>query len=526
MRTGIFHRAGALFAGIGMTLSMATSVHGEAALPPIPPPKPNPSYSVTPYVLPDGVKLEASGLAVLPDGRLAVSVRKGEVWLLEHPEANPADPKAVGYKLFASGLHEPLGLLWHEGALLTVQRTEVTRLRDTDGDDVADEYLTVAKGWGVSGNYHEYAYGPVADKAGNLWLTLNSSMGKEVAMPGFRDHDKPWRGWGMIVTPDGKLEPMCAGLRSPCGIGANAEGDVFCTDQQGNWWSTNPLVHLRKGVFFGHADSVPDMERPGSPLKPVGKLPQEITIAEVIKQVPGYVPPAVWFPYVKAGQSPTGLVCDLTGGKFGPFQKQLFVGEFVLSGVNRVFLEKVDGEYQGAVFRFVDGLQSAALSLAFLRDGSLLVGESNRGWNSQGTRSFGLERIQWNGKTPFELEKMEAQPDGFLLTFTQPVKLETAADVRSYTMTSYTYLYHQKYGGDEVDAQLVKIAEVLVSVDGRSVYLRCEGLRAAYVHELHLPGVRSEGGAELLHPEAYYTLNRIPKGGSRIDQQGGRFQKF
>jgi glucose/arabinose dehydrogenase len=495
-----------------LAILSAGVMHAASPGAPLPVMKDNPFYTVTPYVLPEGIKLEASGLAVLPDGRLAVSVRKGEIWILEHPEADPKNGKAVGYKLFASGLHEPLGLLWHDGALITVQRTEVTRLRDTDNDGVADEYITLAKGWGVSGNYHEYAYGPVPDKAGNLWLTLNASMGKEVKMAGFRETDKPWRGWGMVVTPEGKLEPMCAGLRSPCGLGANAEGDVFCTDQQGNWWSTNPLLHLRKGVFFGHADSVPDMERPGSPVKPVGKLPQEITIPEAMKVVPGYAPPAVWFPYVKAGQSPTGLVCDLTGGKFGPFQKQLFVGEFVLSGVNRVFLEKVDGEYQGAVFRFIDGLQSAALSLAFLPDGSLLVGESNRGWNSQGTRSFGLESIKWNGKTPFEVEKMEAQPDGFKLTFTDAVDAKTAADVKSYEMTSYTYLYHQKYGGDEMETAPVKIQSATVGEDGRTVLLKCEGLRAGFVHELHLPGVRSAAGSALVRPEAYYTLNRIPKG--------------
>lgn len=471
----------------------------------------HPCYTVTSYVLPDGAKLEASGLALMPDGRLAVAVRKGEVWILEHPEADPTKPAEVGYKLFATGLHEPLGLLWHDGALLTAQRTEVTSLRDTDADGAADEFLTVAKGWGVSGNYHEYAYGPVRDRDGNLWITLNASMGKAVEMPGFRAKDKPWRGWAMAITPQGELLPMSAGLRSPCGIGTNAEGDVFCTDQQGNWWGTNPLLHLRKGAFFGHGDSVPDTKRPGSPVADPGKLPEKLTVAEAVKQVKGFALPAVWFPYVKAGQSPTGMACDLTGGKFGPFGKQMFVGEFVLSGVNRVFLEKVGGEYQGAVFKFVDGLQSAALSLAFLNDGSLLVGESNRGWNSQGTRSFGLERIRWTGKVPFEIATMEAQPDGFLLTFTEKLDEASAREATNYTMTSYTYLYHSKYGSDEVDTKPVKVAAAELTKDGTAVRLKCEGLRAGHVHELRIGGLRSVSGQGLVHGDAFYTLNRLPE---------------
>ncbi|TLD69368.1 hypothetical protein FEM03_18545 [Phragmitibacter flavus] len=470
-------------------------------------------YTVTPYVLPNGLKLEASGLALLPNGKLAVSIRKGEIWILDNPTADPTDPKAVGYRQFATGLHEPLGMFWHEKeqALYTAQRAELTRLRDTNNDGIADEYLTAASGWGVSGNYHEYAYGPAMDRDGNLWITLNTSMGAGVKMPGFRETEKPWRGWAMRLTPDGKFEPMAAGLRSPAGVGTNAEGDVFCTDQQGNWMPTNPLFHLRKGAYFGHADAIPDMARPGSPVKDPSPVPQGITVAEAAKTVPGYALPAIWFPYVKAGQSPTGLTCNTTNGKFGPFDNQLFVAEFVLSGVMRVYLEKVDGEYQGACFNFVSNLQSAGLSLAYLPDGSMVVGESNRGWNSQGIRSFGLERIQWTGKTPFEIQKMEAQPTGFKLTFTQPVDEKIAADPATYAMTSYTYLFHQKYGSDEIDTQPVKITKAQVSEDAFTVHLTCQGLREGYVQELNLPNLRSQSNLPLRRPAAYYTLNKIPK---------------
>ena len=63
-------------------------------------------------------------------------------------------------------------------------------------------------------------------------------------------------------------------------------------------------------------------------------------------------PPAVWLPYRKMGQSPTDVMLDDSGGKFGPFDGQLFVGEFTQASVNRVYLEKVGGEYQGACFPF------------------------------------------------------------------------------------------------------------------------------------------------------------------------------
>jgi glucose/arabinose dehydrogenase len=126
---------------------------------------PSPAYERVPYILPTESKFEVSGIAVLPDGRAALSLRKGEVWILENPLDDPAQAR---FRRFAGALHEPLGLTWHDGALYTAQRSEITRIEDRDGDGVADVYETAAKGWGLSGNYHEYAYGPVFDRDGPL----------------------------------------------------------------------------------------------------------------------------------------------------------------------------------------------------------------------------------------------------------------------------------------------------------------------------------------------------------------------
>ena len=466
-------------------------------------------FRVLTYELPKGLNLEASGLAVLPDGKLAVAIRRGEVWILEHPLAEPPTAEAVGYRLFASGMHELLGLAYHEGDLYVTQRSEVTRLRDTDGDGVADEYLCVSRGWGVSGAYHEYAYGPVFDRDGNMHNTLNCSMGKKWDGAGAEAKGTLWRGWSVITPKGGGIaQGFSAGFRSPIGIGLNAEGDIFATDQQGNWMATNPLMHIRKGAFFGHADALADTKRPDSPVKHPGKLPDGITVAEAIKSVPGYCPPAVWFPYVKMGQSTTGMRCDETGGKFGPFEKQMFVGEFVLSGVNRVFLEKVGGEYQGACFPFVNGLQSAVLALNFLDDGSMVVGQSNRGWNSSGNRPFGLQRLVPTGKTPLEVERLEVLKDGFRFTFTLPVD---EASLGEFTGQSYTYIFTAKYGGPEVDAKPLTFGKGTLSADGRVFQVQCSGMREGFVHEVRLPALRSKTGLPLWHRDAFYTLNKRPE---------------
>ncbi len=459
-------------------------------------------YRLVTIPVPENIKLEVSGLALLPDGRVAVAIRKGEIWILNN--VYDTTPTNVTFSLFASGLHEPLGLTFRDGALYTAQRTEATKLRDTDGDGRADEYLTVAKGWGVTGNYHEYAYGPVFDLENNLWLTLNCTIGN-----GIRTNDA-WRGWSLKVKPNGQWEPVSGGFRSPSGIGLNAAGDIFASEQQGNWFAAGAVLHVRPRVFHGHAASLKFCDLPGATFKNPGALPENLSVVQAAKKIPELKLPAVWLPYRKMGMSATDVLCDTTGGKFGPFAGQIFVGEFTMSALNRVFLEKVKGEYQGACFPFRSGFQSAVLRLGWGRDGSLFVGQSNRGWNSVGTRSYGLQRLIWTGKMPFEIKTMEARPDGFLLTFTRPVDRKSVEAIAAYEMSSYTYPYHSTYGGPEIETQQLIIRKATVVANAMSVHLSVDGLREGYVHELHVKGVRSAVGETLLHDSAYYTLNRIP----------------
>jgi len=106
---------------------------------------------------------------------------------------------------------------------------------------------------------------------------------------------------------------------------------------------------------------------------------------------------------------------------------------------------------------------------------------------------------------------MRAKSDGFELTFTHPVDKETAADLASYKMTTYTYIYQSSYGSPEVDHTEPVIKSATVSDDSKSVRLVIDGLQRGHVHELHAAGLRSTEALPLLHSEAYYTLNFIPK---------------
>jgi hypothetical protein len=72
-------------------------------------------------------------------------------------------------------------------------------------------------------------------------------------------------------------------------------------------------------------------------------------------------------------------------------------------------------------------------------------------------------------------------------------------------------MYQSSYGSDEIQRQDLSVESAVVSEDHMSVHLRIDGLRELYVHEIVAEGVRDERGQPLLHPDAYYTLNRIPR---------------
>ncbi len=462
-------------------------------------------YKIVSYPQSDDPKLrlEVCSMTQLADGNMMVGTRTGDLLIVESAYGDPAE---ATFRKWARGLNHPLGLLEHNGWIYLAQRGELTRLKDSTGDGKADLFETVCDEWQISGNYHEYNFGPRMDKEGYLWVTLNKPFGGE---PYGRAH---WRGWAVRIHPDtGEMQPMCAGLRSPAGVETSPAGDVFYTDNQGEWCNASKLSHLEFGDFHGHPHGLPTKEIAGPPFNKIPSPKSGTYMKDLHKTVPQFKMPAVWFPYQKMGKSPSGLKWDTSRGKFGPFEGQLFVADQHHAWIMRVALEKVDGHWQGACFRFREGFQCGIIRIAFGKDHSLFVGMSNAGWSGLGNKPWGLQRLVWTGKTPFEIHAMNARPDGFELTFTEPVAPESASRVENYAMESYTYQLRSNYGGPEDDKKPIKIVSATVSADGRKVRLKTEPLRAGYVHELHIKNGKARSGAQLLHPEAYYTLVKIPE---------------
>ena len=218
-------------------------------------------YPIVTIPAPEGVLLEVGGLTTLPDGRIGLSTRRGDVWVIENPYmSNGEVPR---FTLFASGLHESLGLAYYQNAFYSAQRGELTKLVDRSGDGRADVYETIFS-WPLSGHYHEYSFGPKMDNEGNMYVTANVAFGDEEWWRG--ESRVKWRGWTMKISPDGEMTPWATGMRSPCGIGM-IDGEMFYDDNQGDWIGSGAIWHVKQGSFTGHPAGLRWADEANSPIE-------------------------------------------------------------------------------------------------------------------------------------------------------------------------------------------------------------------------------------------------------------------
>ena len=472
----------------------------------------HPGWEVT-TIRPEGFQPMVGAMTFLPDGRLIVGtfapLQRDEQTLPDIDSKEPdklhaltgvdGDPANITAEIVADGLYEPMGACVVDGELYVAHRKAITKLTDTDGDGFFETHEDVAGGW-EGWNYHQFAMG-LEEKDGKLYTALSTSM----APPG-------WEGMGTNAGPNGPMRGalvevdlsshnarvVAGGFRTPNGLGIGPDGNIFYLDNQGTWMSTSQLAEVLPGRFYGHysrTNFVPKL----ADRYPDGGYPSALMDRP-------RTPAAVEFVQNEVSNSPTQLQMI----KDGPYAGQMLVGELTGGGVRRVFLEKINGQWQGAIFRFTQGLESGVNRMVFGPDGSLYVGGIGAlgNWNWKQTK-FGLQRLSPTGEDVFEIESVSATHDGFLVTFTKPVDTDWLADTENYEAKDWYYTHTAEYGGPKRDTRDLTVSKAEPFGDGRSVRLVIDDLKPGRVVYLHT-NPKSEGDVDIWSTEAWYTLNAIP----------------
>ena len=478
-------------------------------------------YRIENVDYPPEIRGGISAIAFTPAGSLVIATRFGEVWMRRQDDGR--------WRCFARGLDEPLGLVAEsERRIFVAHRPEFLRMTDQDGDGMAEIFDALGGDWGLTANYHQFTFGLRRDRAGNLYgaVSLDSTGGKPdlvgVPMPstptrgprdstsvivaGYHRSEVPWRGWTFRIRPDGKFEPWAAGFRQPNGIGLSPDDELFVTDNQGDFKAHCGLHHVERGDFHGHPASLkwePGFDVAGATVEQLWRRLKPLTVV---------------FPHGPMGVSPGEPVWDLSGGRFGPFAGQVFVGEYSRL-VIRTSLEKVAGAWQGGCYPFLgrntspeyvtgERLIAGATRVAFGPDGMLYLA-ATAGW---GAGADGLQRVRWDGKVAPDVREVTLTDRGFRVAFTRPMERASLAQPENYSLKRFRSYYHWKYGSPWVDEADVRVETVRPAADALSAELVIGELKAGFVYEFSLPLLRTTAGEALANPLAYYTANRLHNG--------------
>lgn len=462
-------------------------------------------YKIENITLPEGSPPEVGGIDFASDGSMFVVLRRGDVF----KTMPKADSTEFEWQLFATGFHNGCGIdAVTPNKVRVTQMAEMTEAEDTNGDGKADKYRVFSSGWGLSGNYHE-TNTLTEDGKGGYYIAVGTASYNgptfkhtladysETGRRGRNFSGVKWRGWVLHADAKGEITPVASGFRMHNGIYMDAEGNVWASDNQGDWKATTPLYHVEKGNFYGHPSSLV-----WDPKWPADKDPLATFVADLNAYNDYRTKPAVQLPHKAMNRSASEPM--VIPDNFPHFPGQMILLDNNGTRISRIMLEKVNGEYQGACTHFINGqgLRSGNNRVRFSPDGKqIYVGQTVRGW---GKLAEGLQRITPTTDKIFDVDRVSIQPDGFLISFTgEPSKLEGGISI-----DSFTYQSKWTYGSPEADK---KKHEVTINPAENSLKLIVQDFQPGRVYQINLPDYKSKDGESLRNRLVYYTANQLPK---------------
>lgn len=432
----------------------------------------------------EALTLRISGMKMRSETELIFTTWDGDLYSLDIDAIPATGPPP--YRRIARGLSEPMGLAVLNGRIFVTEKNQVTELLDDDGDGMFETYRCVSHGWRSSMDYHEYLFGAVI-KEDHLYFSASVGM----AQRRVDNYQAPLRGSVIKVHIDtGVTEIVAGGLRTPDGIGLAIDGGILVTDNQGEWMPANKLIHVEKDGFYQFRSTAP-----WHPL-----------------DVPKATPPAVWLPHGEIAASPTEPF--LIPSSWGPYAGHVLFGDETFGGLQRAFLEKVDGITQGAVFRFSQGFRHHFHRFALTPDGEeLYAGGIARGEDQEYIhRVSGLTRIRYAGENVFEPLAARLRTNGLEIEFTQPLAELTGWNPAGYHVTQWGYQATQTYGGQKVRHRRAGVRSATVSADRRRVFLElAEIIPGEVIHVRISESFSSESEQPIRAGDLWYTVNRIPQ---------------
>ncbi len=454
------------------------------------------------------------GIDLLPNGDGVIATwggsqrSNGELWILPNlASGTPTTPKKI-----LGGLREPLGVKVIGNDFYVMEKARILKFTGSAITWKKDTLWTLpptsaANGWYKDDQWHHFSFNLV-QRDNALWFSTGTAWE-------YNDMDPLQRGALIRVPLDGSgFTQFARGLRNPDGFSVGVDGEFFATDNQGNFKPVDYLNHIpitnipTNGRFYGFRTKGNNA---------CGITPVNIAMDNCPSDQE--YPPAVWIPYGDLSASPTRLIVL----KAGPYAGQMISGDVRVGGILRYFLEKVEGEYQGAVFPMMvpgsGGVDFGIHQFVYTPSGSLLVagigggtcgldGSGNWNWNST---CRGLDLLTPTDKSAFEILAVHSVSDGFDIELTQAAGVE-AGLAANWNVKTTVFTPVQQYGADSSDADNnvnINVTSATLSADAKHVRLKLASLMTRRMYAITMNNVKNTTGGAAYNNVAYYTLNKV-----------------
>ena len=422
--------------------------------------------------------MRIGGVGIVDADTVAVCTLMGDVWLVDGVDE---DLNELTWQRIASGLHQPLGLVVHDGDVHVIGRDQLTRLVDLNGDREADFYecltneFPTAKGNSFALTLHR------DDKGRFYWFTRSEQFGMT-----------RW-------TPGKKPVVIATGLRGTNGTGVSPDGGiVFAMPQEGSWQPASGIFEVGEGSYHGFF----------GPKKGYGKHGYEMPMCFIPRGIENSAGDIVFLP---------------KDDRLGPLSGRMVGSSFGYCEHYLVLREEIGDGVQGGVMPLAGDFLSGAHRSRFNKyDGAVYFAGSD-GWQSYARESGSLERLRYTekGESLILPRSVETRGNGLILHFDEAIDPKSVTVKRAFA-EQWNYLYSGAYGSAEYSVKYpgsqghdrVKIRSLQLLKDGKSVFVEIPQLHPVMQFHLYLELKTAKGQA--FAPDLYYS----------IFQQGEPFTDF
>jgi hypothetical protein len=362
---------------------------------------------------------------------------------------------AIRWHRIATGLFQPLGVKYHEGAIYVGCRDQIVVLRDINGDGETDFYESFNSDHQVTEHFHEFAMGLQTDAAGQFYYAKSARHARDALVP--------QHGTLIRVSPDGRSSEIIAnGFRAANGVLLNPDGSFIVTDQEGHWNPMNRINWVEEGGFYGN------MYGYGAPADSSDEA---------------MIQPLLWIDS-KYDRSPAELL-RAESDRWGPLAGSLLSFSYGHGKIFVVMTQSVDDTRQGAIVelpvpQFPTGIMRGRFNP---RDGQLYALGMSAWATNQMLQVGGLYRIRYTGQ-PLRLPTaMKARTSGLELTFASPLDA-AAARSEAFTVNVWDLKRSSDYGSKRLNTRQLRVSRVTLSDDGRTALLEVPDLAPTWVVEV------------------------------------------